>query len=405
MVAGALGALLTLGLVELLSSTKTAYIHEESISLMQETGRYALQVVADDVRATGSLGCRSADLVAYDERENLERGVVVKARALQPRAGGERPLSIAAPLAYDWGVVPASLPAGPKGIDENIDNYRVRGDFLVTWGVYGPGIPVDTADSGTVDVSAPIKLVYGYNDLRKGRLALVTDCIRADIFEITNESSTSLEHGSAENLDGNLSKDYNLPKQDSIPFGEIRPRVFPFRYRTYFVCCVDRTTRERTRTQTATKQCQSESEQYGPSLCVAEAGKNIQSLVMEVADLRVTLSGDQSGDGTVDFFAHADSPVHKPTWVSDLGAPDSSLPPAPWGRVSGLQLELLVGSTESTIRRSPLSPSESSWPPTAGDVTDRLGVGNPAMVASKRIYERYVATAAIRARTPWVLKP
>jgi len=156
---------------------------------------------------------------------------------------------------------------------------------------------------------------------------------------------------------------------------------------------------------------------FRPSLCVwdSSGGRDNQSLVLDVADMRLTYSGDSDGDWVTDFFADDTDTIHTAQWVSENNA---------WPGVSGVTVELLVASGRDGVRATPgvSSPAKAMWPPNGTDSDsesepasdgeaksdsgsdgidgDTLGAG---LDADRRLYERFVMSVALRSRIPWYL--
>jgi hypothetical protein len=104
--------------------------------------------------------------------------------------------------------------------------------------------------------------------------------------------------------------------------------------------------------------------------------------VNDVADLRITYSGDANGDGRTDFLN------------ADAAAVTSA---ANWPNVYSAQVELLATSEDEKVAITAASPSDPSWP--GGD--DRLGAG---LASDGRFYERFAFTVALRTRAPWYVQ-
>ncbi len=213
--------------------------------------------------------------------------------------------------------------------------------MLVTWGVDDQGVGVAgtlagaIGDNGGFEGTGDLNLEAVPSALANvGRLALITDCVSADLFEISGPeergaTDLSIAH-TATDADGNvvnaadtLSRAYNwsaasAPRQVVQPVH--RATVYPFSYDVYYVCCVD-TNNRRIQTGSGVGHCQvgdggdDDFDRYRPSLCVwsMEDGDS-QALITDVADMRLTFSGVLS-DGT-SYHAHDTGTVHTAAWVS-----------------------------------------------------------------------------------------
>jgi hypothetical protein len=112
-----------------------------------------------------------------------------------------------------------------------------------------------------------------------------------------------------------------------------------------------------------------------------------QQLVSDIADLRITYSGDANRDGELDFVPDG-ATIPTAQWVSTSGN---------WPNVYSAQVELLATSEDERVALTAATPSDPGWP--GGD--DRLGAG---LTPDGRLYERFAFTVALRARAPWYVQ-
>lgn len=422
MVAIAIGGILMLGLTDLLTDTKSVYVREDQFARLQENARLALLVSADHLRINRSLGCRS---MAMTEREGQ---FTVKACRLLKTTGDRcghtgwkadrHFLGLDRAIGYDNAddlSVAASYQDVPADAADNIAARWVRGDVLVTWGVDGSGVGLRGSlagaigDDGGFEGSGALSLDALPPALDNlGRLALITDCVGADLFEISGPEERragdrSIVHaafdpdGNPVNASDALSRAYNwtsagAARQMVQPLH--RATVYPFSYQVYYVCCVD-TRNRRIQTGASVGKCRvgdgRDFDRYRPSLCVwnLEDGGS-QALITDVADLRLTFSGTLA-DGTV-YHAHATDAVHTAAWVSRHHG---------WSRVRSASVELLLATEQRSVATEAKTPASDRWPPNTGDgsvADDTLGKGLPA---DNRLYKRFLVNVGIRASTPW----
>jgi hypothetical protein len=116
-------------------------------------------------------------------------------------------------------------------------------------------------------------------------------------------------------------------------------------------------------------------------------------LLPEVADLRLTYTGDRDGDGDVDFRSTDMDPIPTAVQVTAWNA---------WRGVRSAALELLVTTEQDHVAPAQRVPVNPSWPPNDGGGDgvhpDTIGAGLPA---DGRFYERVVVNVTARASTPW----
>jgi prepilin-type N-terminal cleavage/methylation domain-containing protein len=423
MVAITVGGILMIGLTNLLIDTKSVYVREDQFARLQESARIAMQVSARNLRGNRSLGCRS---IAMVEREGQ---FTVKACRLLDTAGGNcghanwktdrHFLGMDRAIGYDNAddlAAAASYADLPDAAAENIAARWLRGDVLVTWGVDDQGVGLAGTLAGAIGDNGGFE---GTGDLNLdtipsalanvGRLALITDCVSADLFEISGPedrgaNDSSVAHtatdadGSVVNAADTLSRAYNwsaasATRQVAQPVH--RAAVYPFSYDVYYVCCVD-TNNRRIQTGAGVGHCRESDggedfDRYRPSLCIwsMEDGDS-QALVTDVADMRLTFSGVLP-DGTA-YHAHDSDTVHTAAWVSGNNG---------WSRVRSASVELLLATEQRGVVSQAMAPAGDNWPPNTGngDISDdTLGTGLPA---DGRRYQRFLINVAMRASIPW----
>ena len=418
LVAMAVGGIVVLGLIDVLVNSRVSYVREDQFARIQETGRYAMLSASARLRSTRSLNCEN--LAMHEFRHSLS----VDSCALLDIPGDDECnaadldlttdhfLTSDRALGYD-----ASEADGNDWLDDlplagrdAVAARYLRGDVLVTWGIAGEGgLMVNAIDPVNDDWS--ITLAAPGDGLREGAMALISDCASTDVFAITGLSNgeKTLEHGTTAkddttvvNATDRLSRAYNWDAAgagaDRETTGPVyKAQVFPLRYSAYYICCVDAQQGDIEDTEGGVANCTANPERYRPSLCLWDISAGTESLVLDVADLRVTYTGDLDGDWMPDYFADDVGTVHTAAWVSARNA---------WAGVSGANVELLVASGEDGVRTQPgsASPAKSSWPPNIGDGgeldADTLGQGLPA---DRRLYERFVINVALRSRTRWYM--
>lgn len=433
MVAVAIGLVLVMGLTDLLIDSKGIYAREDQFARLQENARVAMSIASQSLRVNRSLGCRS---IAMAEQEGQ---FTVKACDLLDTPSGRgcghskwrgdrHFLGVDRAIGYDNAEDLASASTYtdlPAIAASNVAQRWLRGDVLVSWGVDDRGVRLSGSLSGAIGDAGGFE---GTGALaiesvppaigRVGRLALITDCVGADLFEISGPEDLaagdqSIEHG-ATNPDGDrvnasdsMTRAYNwsAANGDRIVAGPLHGAlVYPFSYRVFYICCVD-TWRRSVRTGRGVAQCRLDPERnrdgrYRPALCawnmeIGDQGRS-HPLIMDVADMRLAYTGDADHDGVIDFSAESTSLVHTAAWVSDQGA---------WSGVRSASVELLIATGERGVAGESRIPARDVWPPNGGDgniATDTLGKGLPA---DSRLYHRFLINVAMRARTPWDLGP
>lgn len=430
LVAMAVGLFLVGGIIQVLVSGKASYRLGEAEARVQENGRFAIQLLATDLRAARSAGCRSAALDHAEASLNvvacdlLDPGDDEAGCSGVPAIGPDRPLGygVAQQGAADWLAGLSGNNTDPAyGAQHAVASQWLRGDVIVTWNARGEGVYATVPeDAGESDLTRPIALEAPQKDLIGGRLALVSDCEWTDIFAITNPQTcqsdgllppSSLEHqvtydgdgspgdcsadtaagsvdaaGSQANKQGVLSRVYDRRGTVTSPGATLRARVLPFEYKVYYICCMDG--REgAVQAGDAVGNCGSEPDRYRPALCrwSTATSPHVQALASDVADLRVVYDGYAHPASGVRFL---DLPgvISDATWVSQSGN---------WDRVDSARIQVLATAAES-VRTSTAAPAPEASVP--GD----LGYG---LRPDRRIYKPFEVTVAIRSSSLWFVGP
>jgi len=173
MVAMVLSLILLGGVLQIFASTRTSYRVHDSVSQMQETGRFSMEMMTRDIRMADFWGC--AD------------GIGKVTNGLDPGGGA--------------GYIDFTL--GGLGGTEGAAGAP---DSLVLRGGYGTGINVESPFGP--QSSANIKVAAG-NGFAVGDILLVSDCTAADIFQLTSgqpDGNGTLVHNTGATVTpGNLS--------------------------------------------------------------------------------------------------------------------------------------------------------------------------------------------------------
>ena len=415
MIALGVGAIVVLGLTQMLSSTNATYAREEQFARLQENGRIAAMLLAKQMRPNRSLECMGAPLGA-------DNAFQVKACDLfRSGCAGEHLLVAASAMGYDGSVdltQPGNLADLPSGAAANIAARWVRGDVLVTWGIEPDGV----AMQGAPDENDMIQLSGLPEGLGEGDLALVSDCGQTYVFAVSDAgdagSGTGAEVGQeAQDADGNLinaTDDLQYLyvdgiKQYSGKMGAFnaeaqdpRAMLYPLVYKAFYICCTG-TQDGLLQSGGGAARCRPEHASYDPdgyrpALCVFDlndGGGRSQVLVPDVADMRVTYTGDSnstgSTSGSIDFRADDTSTLRTAKWVSDNNA---------WPGVRSAAVELLFTTESGHTTSGAAAPARADWPPNSGGTihADTLGAG---YTADHRLYQRVRFDVAIRSGTPW----
>lgn len=392
MVALAVGAVVVLGLAEILANTNATYAREEAFARLQENGRIASMLLAKEMRPMRSTDCKS--IAMHQEQGSL----TVKACDLLEGGctlGNDDYLSIHRALGYDQSddlTSAASLSDLPAAAAANVADRYVGGDVLVAWGIEPNGTALNTGLGS--DGTDPIELEAAMG-LEADDLALISNCQYAHVFEVSgpeNGPTTTIHHAGDVNAVNHLraAADYAGPAPYHQQAGDPRAVVYPLVYRVFYVCCVQDGSLQ---TGGARDKCRPSEygatapKGYRPALCMYDRGRGdgrSEVVVPNVADMRLTYSGDANADGELDYRGESAAEIATG---------------AKWASVRSVAVELLLATEEENAARAPSAPTQSDWPP-SDDPNDRLGAAYPA---DDRLYQRLRFDVALRASTPWAL--
>lgn len=222
MVALALGTLLILGLVQLFSASRSAFLASEGLSRVQETGRMAMEWLQRDLRMAGHMGCVSDQAIFLGANPRfvnlLER----------PASAGPPPVTaIPAPFPYRFGAGIQGFEATGSGVGATVDRSTAENPpGTAAAGSWTPALPTELAPllaggvgqaiagSDIVIVryfsaeSLPIELVVpgtpsvvrlpagtaaaNPDFFRVGDVYGINDCIQAALFQLTAQAGDEL---------------------------------------------------------------------------------------------------------------------------------------------------------------------------------------------------------------------
>lgn len=187
MISITLGLFLLTGVVQVFLSSKGVYTSQQAMSRVQEAGRLAIDFLAKDIRMAGYMGCstRAANMTTVNTLKN------------------------ATAFKYDFssgiqGYTAETIPAGSIAA-----TVRPNTDVLVLRNASGSGVKITkTNNSGQLFAEKVGNLEVGVcpgglnrvSGICEGEILVVTDCVKARIFQTTNLTVT----GSAPNEEVNV---------------------------------------------------------------------------------------------------------------------------------------------------------------------------------------------------------
>lgn len=222
MVALTLGAFLILGLVQLFSASRSAFLASEGLSRVQETGRTAVEWMQRDLRMAGHMGCVSDQAIFLSSAPRFQNLLEQLAVAGPPPVA-----AVPAPVLYRVGVGVQGFEATGSAVGETVDRSGAEnppGTSAV--GSWTPSLPTELnpilatgvgqaiAGSDVVVVryfsaeSLPVELVRPSNPsvvrlpagtaaanpdfFRAGAIYGLNDCIQSAVFQLTSQAGDEL---------------------------------------------------------------------------------------------------------------------------------------------------------------------------------------------------------------------
>ncbi|MFV2033435.1 MAG: PilW family protein, partial [Gammaproteobacteria bacterium] len=164
MVAMVISLFLLAGIVQVYLANKTSYTFSDSISRIQENGRFSLDNMTQDLRMAGFFGCATFDPA---DTSNLVNN-------LDPLGPGYNA------ALYD--II-------GQGAIEGTDNGGLNGSDSVTIRGAAPGAvgiqpPYNTSTSAMIHVTTNAFI-------QPGNIVMVSNCRGADIFQVTNKTTST----------------------------------------------------------------------------------------------------------------------------------------------------------------------------------------------------------------------
>ena len=302
MISITIGLILMAGVVQLFLSSRATFSTQQGLARVQETGRMAMEFLAEDIRMAGYMGCMSKNLNFTNTLNKSDE------------------------VAYDFGVgieglddVKAADTTGyPSGIIEGTD-------VLVVRGANGNGIGVTKnndsgqlfAENSGVQSSCDDKEA-SFSGLCENDILVVSDCQKARVFQATNLTATggNVEINIVHAKDGSIEPGNKIAswggsssKDPDESFGP-DSQIIKMNTMVYYIA-------------NGTSNL--------PSLFRSTNGGSGQELLEGVQDMQITYGRDTNNDRVPDSYDTA-------TVVS-----------ADWEAVSAVRVQLLVQSSEDNI--------------------------------------------------------
>lgn len=340
MISITIGLILMTGVVQLFLSSRTTFSTQQALARVQESGRLAMEFLAQDIRMAGYMGCMSRNMNFTNTLNNAND------------------------LAYNFEVgiegldnVGATLPTGYP------TNIVAGTDVLVVRSANGNGVDVTKnnnssqlfAENTGVEASCDAG-EDSFSGLCENDILVVSDCTKARVFQVTNLQTTSgtvelnvVHSGDNTAVPGNAISSWGGNSNPEENFGP-DSEIIKMNTSLYYV-----------RNNATTGQ---------PSLWQQINGGTAQELLEGVENMQLLYGRDTSGDGVPDNYETAAA-------VTAANA---------WEDVSSVRVQLLVQSTEDNLITE-------AQPYTFNGVTN-------STPGDRRLRQVFINTIGIRSRLP-----
>ena len=377
MVAMALGAFLTLGVIQVLSVSKGIYFSNAAIARMQDNGRFALEALARSIRLAGYTGCDRANLVNIQLSnptywwKNFATNAITTdptgAPLPTPATFGAASQAIGATIMGYDGTQTHALPAAGSPAAAQFtttsNGRRMPGsDALIVLGGDG-GYAVTANDPGNFKLTLNSVTKPSGVTLKVGDLAIACDSasgtkpmIPATLFQVTGVGSGSIAYA------GSLSV-YTLTATDEVG----RISLLDYIPAAFYIGTNDSCPLNST--------CALPNALY--QLQFSGGTMVAQQVVEGVQDMQILYGEDTNADGQVEQYSDATS-------VAD------------WNNVLAVRISLLMVTLEDNIVPQP---QDYQWPNDTGDAANfgrtNLGSSRPG---DRHLYQVFSTTVGIRNR-------
>lgn len=298
MVAMTIGLVVLAGVGYVYLESRVSFRAVDNLSRMQESARYALEVMAHDIRMAGYRGCASSSGAFYN---NLENGTFSAYNFEVPINGYDA-------VGAGWSPALPSDTGGLAGL-----GIRPGTDAIILRSASGSGFTVEKQPGA--DASADLK-VTAPNDLENGDIVMATNCIASTVFQITNMNAAgdNVVHNTGTGTPGNSVK--SLGENYSASGGEL----VKMESKSYFI-----------RTGASGNPALWQFDNYK-----AGGGDNPAEIAEGVENMQIVYGVDTNGDGIVENYAKASA-------VAD------------WKQVAAVRISLLTVGSDDNVASVPSS--------------------------------------------------
>ncbi len=291
------GLILTAGVIQIFAANQQTYRVAEATSRFQENARFAMELLARNLRMAGYQGCAGSARTIVNTLNDTTAFLYDFNTAVE---------GLEASGTTSWHATP----------DNSISNPLPGRDILTIRGVFGNDVPIIGQPSNTDDCTnaaahtANLKVAdsAGFSD---GDIVIAGNCVKASIFQITNvnASTATVVHNTGGSISpGNATKNLGACYAGNGALAKITTRTFYIRNNPAGT----------------------------PSLYQKDNTSAAEELIEGVEDMQILYGIDTDNDGSANQFVPANN-------VSD------------WSQVASLRVSLLLQSVTDNITSAPQS--------------------------------------------------
>ncbi len=295
MVALALGVIVLFGISQIFIKTKRAATFQEEMARMQENSRYAIQLLNQEIRNAGYLGCRHAssmDAAYIDTNGTYLDNVALAVEGYEAIGTAPGDSFTLASATSNWNGGNGTLPA-LASTPLNGQPLSPGSDIIIIRYANGPGLTLasDKQDNSEIRVNniavEPNSCDSGtsskFSGFCTGDPAIISDCERARSFNI---GTLALDSSGILTITDNSGTNWVAENNSSLPFTMADSSLFEVRTVAFFI-----------RNNAAGI----------PALYRKIGNGNAQELVEGVENMQITYGEDSNNDGVPEQYKTADN--------------------------------------------------------------------------------------------------
>ncbi len=311
MIAMLLGIFLIGGVIQIFLSSKQTYRMQENLSRIQESGRFAMHFIEQDVRMSGSIGCNS--------QSSIINTLTTPVPFLYDFSTAIQGFDATSPTIWTP-VINADI-ISPLGGSDVITIRRSddQGFTVIAHATPSAGLTLDaTATTANLKAAGYLNNLGANNCMT----VVVSNCATAAVFQVSAIAGTVLSH----NIGGGCE-----PKNVTAELGTTTfkgGQVFPINTISYYV-------RKRNPLDPGNQ----------PSLYRRVGANDPQELVEGIENMQILYGVDTNNDNTPDFYEKADSVLLN------------------WPNVVSIRISLLVVSLDDNVAAQPIPYVFNNAPP------------------------------------------